>query len=208
MDSTMNRTVKYPIDHQGQFTVDGQIFQVTFETDTDYGHPWEECDGHGPVRCSHYGHTRGGNDKRPGERPLNNHSRDGHQYYYDWAEAVRTARRDGWGTQDGRRAGESPRAYAARAVQEDYELLRAYCLGNWEYVGVTVHMVGTDFETSLWGVDTWENWHYEQAHELAAELLAEFRKESLERAEWAARDTLTVPLPGPLPHPFAGYVSV
>lgn len=48
--------------------------------------PWKNEDGHGSVR-----HLRDRGDKRPGERPL------GEGWFYDWQEAIETAKRDKWG---------------------------------------------------------------------------------------------------------------
>ena len=71
-------------------TIDGNRYRVTIEADRDHGAPWDEEDGHGPVSDW----TR--RDKRPGELTLDS---DGHgsRHLYDFAEACRIARRDGWG---------------------------------------------------------------------------------------------------------------
>lgn len=63
---------------------------VTIEPDSDSGAPWEESDGHGPVSDWT---TR---DKAPGELVLS-HDRSAKRFY-DYAEACRIARRDGWGS--------------------------------------------------------------------------------------------------------------
>lgn len=62
---------------------------VTIEPDNDHGAPWEECDGYGPVSDW----TR--RDKLPGELVLNSDRTS--KRFYDFAEACRIARRDGWG---------------------------------------------------------------------------------------------------------------
>lgn len=71
------------------FTYEGQSFRVTVEHDADHDAPWDNEDGHGPV--SEWT-TR---DKAPGELVLCEDGRS--KRYYDFAEACRIARRDGWG---------------------------------------------------------------------------------------------------------------
>jgi hypothetical protein len=68
---------------------DGCTFRVETERDADMGAPWDECDGHGTV--SEWT-TR---DKQPGELVLNEDR--GSKRFYDFAEACKTALRDGWG---------------------------------------------------------------------------------------------------------------
>lgn len=63
---------------------------VTIEPDYDYGAPWDNEDGHGPV--SNW--TR--RDKLPGELVLYTDDRQ-IKLFYDYAEACRIARRDEWG---------------------------------------------------------------------------------------------------------------
>ena len=126
----------------------GEQFSVCLVADTDTGVPWENGDCHGPVRCVQ--HRR---EKRPGERPLSDlgdSRRNG--WVYDWQAAMVQALRDGWGVAGGQLPGETARAYAARAVQADFDYLRAWVNDDWHYVGVIV----TDRhgeEASLWGVE-------------------------------------------------------
>lgn len=68
---------------------DGFTFTLSLEHDSDHGAPWDEECGHGPVSDWT---TR---DKLPGELVLNDDGRS--KRYYDFAEACRIARRDGWG---------------------------------------------------------------------------------------------------------------
>lgn len=71
------------------FTHNGRDFVAKVYVDDHHGAPWEEEDGHGPVT----GWER--RDKRPGELIL---AEDGRaKLFYDFAEACRIARRDGWG---------------------------------------------------------------------------------------------------------------
>ena len=110
------------------FTVDGRDFVARVEPDTDHGAPWDECDGHGPVSDW----TR--RDKRPGEMVLAE-SR-GERRYYDFAEACRIARAEGWDAPPYRTG--TARQRAARAALRDFEYLRAWCSDEWCYVTVAV----------------------------------------------------------------------
>lgn len=138
---------------------DGYTFRIEHFHDSDSGAPWEQGDGHGPVtgwECRD--NYRGG--KRPGELILNKSercNRDGQYRFYDFAEACRIARRDGWGTRNAE-PGMSKRQIAALAAREDYEHLRAWCNDEWCYIGVVVTLLDiegneTDATDSLWGVD-------------------------------------------------------
>lgn len=72
-----------------RFEIDGRRFRATAPRDDHMGAPWEEHDGHGPVS------EWTSRDKAPGELVLaeGRHSKR----FYDFAEACRIARRDGWG---------------------------------------------------------------------------------------------------------------
>lgn len=72
-----------------RFTHNGREYEMRIERDEDHGAPWDEEDGHGPVS----GWER--RDKRPGEMILSEDH--GARRFYDFAEACRIARRDGWG---------------------------------------------------------------------------------------------------------------
>lgn len=176
--------------YDGQTFTRGELtFTVQFEHDETMGHPWDEHDGHGPVRESRTRHSQGG-DKRPGERPLNSPDRGEYQYYYDWQGATRLARRDGWGHPDGLQA----------AVQADFDYCRRYLAGDWHWTGVIVTCEETGGTESLWGIeDTDGTYCTEVAFELADELvrqheraLAIAAKEADEVRYWAARDVMTV----------------
>ena len=71
-------------------TINERRYTVEIEPDFDQTAPWDNEDGHGPV--SNW--TRSG--KAPGQLVLNE-DRDGSKRYYDFAEACRIAKRDGWG---------------------------------------------------------------------------------------------------------------
>src|SRR3954454_23579890 len=71
--------------------VDGFTCTATIHHDYDMGKPWVEHDGHGPVS-----EWRPKDSQRPGERVLcQDHDSC---MFYDFAEAVKIAKRDGWGT--------------------------------------------------------------------------------------------------------------
>jgi hypothetical protein len=112
--------------------------------------PWDHECGHGPVTDWT---TRA---KQPGERVLIG-DRRGAKRYYDFAEAVRIAKRDGW---DAPPYGEGTKAQrAARAAEADFDRLRRWCNGDWEYVGVVVSVEqdGEEVElhaASLWGIES------------------------------------------------------
>src|SRR5262245_46751340 len=110
------------------FSYKGRRYRLEIEPDHDAGAPWETSDGHGPVT------EWTSREKRPGERVIATDRT--HKRFYDYAEAVRIARRDQWGTADGRQPGETAGAYAARAVEADYQFLRGWCRDEWSYVGV------------------------------------------------------------------------
>lgn len=74
------------------FEHDGNTFKVTFPRDDYHGAPWDEEGGHGPVSEAPRGRNyHGYTSKAPGEMLL------GDGWIYDFAEACRIARRDGWG---------------------------------------------------------------------------------------------------------------
>ena len=150
--------------------VEGVKVNVVYTYDTDTEAPWDNCDGHGPV--SEWT-TR---DKRPGERVL---CQDRNfKQYYDWQAACKLARKE-WGSKD-----------IEAAVQADFDYLRAWCNDNWQYVGVRVAV--SNVEDSIWGVETYKDYHMEYAKDMARELVGSMRHEEKEVAYWASRDVLTV----------------
>lgn len=143
----------------------GYRAEVTVERDQDMGEPWKEHDGHGPV--SEWT-TR---DKAPGERLLCvDHS---HKRYYDFAEAVRIAKREGWDAPPYKTGTKAQQA--ARAAEADYERLRGWCNDQWHWTGVCVTVFDRHdaeiADDSVWGVesdgDYWEVLAREMAFNLA-----------------------------------------
>lgn len=163
----------------------GNRFAVELQHDDGAPAPWEAEDGHGPVTDWER------RSKRPGELVLSEDR--GFKRFYDYAEACRIARRDGWGAtplkiempvMEGVVFGssdlvlsETPRELAARAALEDFKRLRAWCRDDWSYVGVIVRFVDIDDETiqdpveSLWQIESDSpEYLYEVACELAEQL--------------------------------------
>jgi hypothetical protein len=135
----------------------GHSLKITVHFDDTGDAPWDNCDVHGPVSDW----TR--RDKRPGERVLNEDR--GSRRFYDFAEAVRIAKRDGWGLGDkekaelAKRLGRTPTAgdIVAEAVERDYAYLRGWCNDEWHYVGFTTEIETPDGRRvdgeSVWGFD-------------------------------------------------------
>ncbi len=151
------------IEHNGdKFTV--QIFP-----DYNHGAPWEEEDGHGPVSDWT---TR---NKTPGELIL---VQDGpHKKFYDFQEACKIARRDGWDSSPLNTGQETKRQQAAKAARANFEHLRRYAEGQWNYVGVIVEKICPCCNTpsgetqSLWGIESFAD---DYLDEVAQELVEEF----------------------------------
>lgn len=165
--------MKTPKLYNGQiFEHKGLTFRVQYEDDVSADYPWESSDGHGPVRKSAHAHGNHGS-KAPGERPMNHAGRNEYQFYYDWAAACKLARADGWNVEP---YGAPNRI--ARAVQADFDFLSGYVNGQWGYVGVNVELIEEDEDgeyqvldtESLWGVETFKDYHETVGYGLADEL--------------------------------------
>ena len=186
----------------------GFNFRAYIVADDNNRRPWEDCDGHGPVRED----LR--ESKKPGEKILGPSGSRDVWYLYDWQAAQREALRDGWGAKDSHQPGETRRQYAARAVQADFDFLRGWCCDHWHYVGVCVARLDDDGEEcedpyvyALWGIESNAGDYLrevaaENAHQCLSDagLLPEQRRaawhkalrEARERKQWAARGVLTV----------------
>ena len=154
--------------HDGDtFIHDGLTFTFRIERDGDHGAPWDEEDGHGPVSDW----TR--RDKIPGEMTLCEDR--GSRRFYDFAEAVRIAKRDGWNAPPYDVPGETKGQRAHRAAMADFDRLRRWCSDDWCYVGVIVSCDDLPDEpaASLWGIESdAADYLREVAEELAEELIA------------------------------------
>lgn len=103
------------------FDHNGPRFTWAIESDDAYGPPWENSDGHGPVRCVPRNAASG---KRAGERWLSGDRHSG-GFLYDWQAAMQIALRDGWGPNRTPAGLQTRRTLAAAAVQSDFDYLRA-----------------------------------------------------------------------------------
>jgi hypothetical protein len=125
-------------------------FRVEWFYDDDSDAPWDREDGHGPVSDWE---TR---EKRPGEMILSSERRHSKRFY-DFTQAVKIARRDGWNTAPFNWPTEGARAHAA--AMEDFDRLRQWCADQWHYCGIVVTLLDADGEpdsvdASLWGIES------------------------------------------------------
>lgn len=151
------------------FVHNGVSFQAEIVADDFMAPPWIEHDGHGPVSDWT---TR---PKAPGERVLSQDRSSGR--FYDVAEAIRIAKRDGWDAAPYTpvTAGQK----AARAVESDFRRLQAWCDDDWRWIGVVVTSrcaccnAYTGPSDSLWGIESDRGDHHADiALELATGLRA------------------------------------
>ena len=146
-------------------------FRIEWVYDSDCDAPWIREDGHGPVS------DWTSDPKAPGQMILCTDRRM--RRYYDFAEAVKLARRDGWDVKPygTRKPGE--RAHAA--VMADYNYLRQWCENQWHYCGIVVTLLDADGEpdvdASLWGIEdglpSSSEYHEEVIGELIHECLSQ-----------------------------------
>jgi hypothetical protein len=126
---------------------------MSFRVDWVYDHvtdtPWDREDGHGPVSDWER------REKKPGELILvtNRHSKR----FYDFAEAVKIARRDGWNTTPFNWPTEGARAHAA--AMADFDRMRQWITDQWYYCGIVVTLLDADgnpdsIDASLWGIES------------------------------------------------------
>ena len=136
----------------------GRRYQVKTYFDSDMGAPWREHDGHGPVTDWE------SRNKAPAELILSE-SRGGSKRFYDFGEAVKIAKRDGWSASvadfESYQAGDlSNGQRAARAARADFERLRAWCNDSWHWIGIQVAPLCDcgeaveDKAESLWGIES------------------------------------------------------
>lgn len=129
-------------------------FTCTMESDDDSDAPWDREEGHGPVHQRRRWEDGSGNPiKEPGELHL------GNGWFYDYQEACRIARRDGWDAKPYNTGQETKRQQAAKAARADYERLRDWCNDEWSYVGFIVRLkhavTGVELaSSSLWGIES------------------------------------------------------
>lgn len=194
------------------FEVQGLTFRFNTEADTDTGAPWEEYDGHGPVREGDTDWYTGQVKKTPGERVLHRGGRNEYTRVYDWSEAMKMALKDGWGLCAEKRPANwdtlTKGQKAELAVQSDFDFLQGWCDDSWRYVGVIVTLMVEDedgdlveysgplsgtFHDSLWGVEDNDSSYVESvAVELAEGIASAYLAEQAEAQSWAERDVVTV----------------
>lgn len=158
--------------------------------------PWEQSDGHGPVSD-----WRDKDSKRAGERILN--SDRWQARFYDFEEATRIAKRDGWGLgpEDRQKLAEklgrepTKGEIRAAAVEKDFEFLRGWCNDEWYYVGVgvtvsygNVELVG-EYDHAVWGVES-------IAGDYLNEMARDIASEALETARERLEEIRVLNLPG------------
>lgn len=156
----------------------GLTFRVDIRHDDSMGAPWDEHDGHGPVREARYEY-RSRIAKQPGERVL--HTERGYAWVYDWQGAMTLAKRDGWGLGPddlaalAKKLGRDPLPGEIRvaAVQGDFDYCRGYLEGDWHWCGAVVTLLDVDGEPtheceSLWGMESSDYKYFDTtARELA-----------------------------------------
>ena len=157
------------------------IGRVTVEywSDYDHGLPCKEYDGNVDI----YEHS-GLDYKKPSERLFRV---DRTLWAYDHAEAVRIARRDGWGIE--KAEGLTPGQIAEAAVLQNVAFQRGFLDDQWGYVGIVCKM--GDAEDSCWGFETYKDYHLEAARDMAAQLELSVSREQAEAQYWADRDVVT-----------------
>lgn len=161
----------------------GREITIEWFFDQDMGPPWKENDGHGPV--SEW--TR--RDKKPGERVLcvDRFSKR----YYDYAEAIRIARRDGWDAPPYNTGTKGQQA--VRAVEADFKYLQRWCGNRWWWCGYIVTIQGYEDQyphNSLWGIESDAIPEWEEETLESAKVWLEIELAESERA--ACSDILTV----------------
>lgn len=194
------------------FEVSGLTFRFKSEYDTDKGAPWEECEGHGPVREGHSNDWSGHVEKTPGERVLHRGGRNEYTRVYDWKEAMKMALKDGWGLSAEKRPANwdtlTKGQQAELAVQSDFDYLQGWCSDQWQYIGVIVTLLVEDedgdlvdyegplsgtFHDSLWGVENGDDAYVEAvAVDLAEGIARSYLAEQAGAQSWAERDVVTV----------------
>ena len=139
------------------FSYKGHTIRISVHADEDMREPWKEHDDHGIV--SNWERR----DKQPGEMILCQDR--GLKRFYDFAATMKLAIRDSWGlspeniakleTMLGRKPTKGDICHAS--VMADFEHLRAWCNGDWSWLGYTTEIETPDGDTidgdSCWGYD-------------------------------------------------------
>lgn len=162
----------------------GHTITVEWYYDHDMGPPWEEHDGHGPV--SEW--TR--RSKRPGERVLHRHRFTAR--YYDFAAAVKIARKEKWDAPPYKTG--TPGEQAVRAVEADFEHLRRWVNERWWWCGYTAEARDATgkliWNDALWGIESNEIDHF--TGEVTSTARDFIQTEVAEKEDAACRGIVTV----------------
>jgi hypothetical protein len=126
---------------------DGFRIVATIHHDANADAPWTDC-CHGEVTDW----VRRG--KNAGEKVLNESC--GSYRYYDFQGTIKRAKSEAWGCSD--TEGLTPKQIATKAVERDYEALKAWCNDEWFYCGVVLSVFKDDIEiedhaASLWRIE-------------------------------------------------------
>lgn len=148
--------------------LNGRTYKAQWFYDEGMGAPWEEHDGHGPVSDW----TR--RDKKPGELVLSEDR--GMRRFYDFQQAITTAKAEGWNTEPYNWPTKGAQAQAA--VLADFKHLRDWCLDRWHWCGIWVTLLDddgneTDKDESLWGIEETHGtqpYHFEVIADLIAQI--------------------------------------
>lgn len=122
----------------------GHAVKIEWHYDDSSREPWKECDGHGPV--SDWTQR----DKKPGERELCRDRKS--KRFYDYGEAIKIAKRDGWDAEPYKTGSKGEQA--VRAVEANFKYLKRWCDGDWHWCGYIVTIDGMDYDESLWGIES------------------------------------------------------
>ena len=154
-------------------TPNGYKFNVEIEHDDCSGAPWDFYEVHGSVSDWT---IRG---KKPGEWVLC--TAYPHRRYYDFQDAVKTAKLDCWGCKDltgNETAGEK----AVKAVTADFKYLKAWCDNEWFYTCLHVVMLDSDsnelegYDEYMGGVEYGMDDYWQTvAQEMASEIERRYR---------------------------------
>lgn len=157
-------------------TAKGNKFKVELERDNFMGAPWEENDGHGPVSEWTI------RDKRSGEMILCSDRRS--KRFYDFQEAVKIARRDGWDAEPYKTGTKGEQA--ARAALADFNQLKDWCEDSWWHAWLRVVLLDSEgnevegYEDSLSGIEDGYSKEFSEYWKQEAQSMAEGIERSFE----------------------------
>lgn len=144
----------------------GRSINISHHFDYDHGSPWAWDAGgmHGPVS-----EWRDIKSKRPGEIVLCRDKESAR--FYDFEEATKIAKRDGWGVHPDKAIGLTKKQIARLAVIDDFERLKGWCDDRWHYMGIMVEDEETHVSDSSWGIESdCEDYIQEITNELMEEI--------------------------------------